>query len=144
MKIKIPLKLTEIENAGYHLFICVLINGKKANLLIDTGASASAFDMNRIEKFIGKKSVGKMSKQKLATGLGTDSMESGKIILNEIKFKKLSFKDYEAVVIDMMHINNSYKTIHLPAIDGVIGGDLLKYFNAVIDYKEESISLSDE
>lgn len=54
MKLKIPIKIIELEPESFHLFIECKINRKLANILVDTGASKTVFDINRIPNFIGK------------------------------------------------------------------------------------------
>ena len=57
----LPLKLLIIEGDGFHIMLHAKINGKKAAMLIDTGASKTVFDLNRITKFVGEKSFEKNS-----------------------------------------------------------------------------------
>ena len=39
----------------------------------------------------------------------------------------------------MEHVNQSYKMLGFPLIDGVFGGDLLHELKAVIDYKKKVV-----
>ena len=49
-------------------------------------------------------------------------------------FKKNNF---EVILFDMTHINNSFKEKEIEEVDGIIGGDILKEFNAIINYKKK-------
>ncbi len=43
-------------------------------------------------------------------------------------------KDDKMILLDLSHVNESYKLMKLKPVDGVIGGDILKKYKAVIDY----------
>ena len=138
---KIPIKIIPIEEEGFHLMINAVINGQKANLLIDTGASRSVFDIEKIKKYIGEDQILFEKNEKLSTGLGTNTMESQSVIIDELKLGDLIIRNYQAVVLEMSHINQSYAKLNLPGIDGVMGGDLFYQYKVVIDYKRKSLKL---
>lgn len=138
---RIPLKIISIENDGYHLMIPARINRKKAKLLIDTGASRTVFDKTRIMKFLGEEDLEFEQNEKLSTGLGTNTLASEVIVLSGFKLGDHRIKYYQAVVLDMKHVNESYTKLKLPEIDGVIGGDILKKYNAALYYKEKILKL---
>jgi len=142
MTTTIPLKIMLLEDDGCHLFFEGLINGVKANMLVDTGASMTVFDKNRILNFINKAEYKKKVKYKMSTGLGTRTMQSQKVLLRKIEFNELLLENYEAIMVDMKHVNVAYEQMDLPLVDGVMGGDLLKKYNVVIDYEKEILILS--
>jgi predicted aspartyl protease len=137
--ITIKLELLSIEDDGYHIFIDALINGNKARLLIDTGASRTVFDAERIKYFLHAGNHNFEKIDKLSTGLGTNTMESHSIVLEEFRLGDTLFKDYLAVALNMEHVNQSYGMLGYPKIDGVLGGDLLHELKAVIDYRKKQI-----
>jgi predicted aspartyl protease len=137
--INIKLDIVPIEDDGYHLFISCLINGKTARLLVDTGASRTVFDSERIRAFLPEEEHIFEKVDKLSTGLGTNTMESHTVILSEFSIGDTIFKDYIAVVLNIDHVNQSYKMLGFPEIDGVLGGDLLHEMKAVIDYRRKQI-----
>jgi hypothetical protein len=137
----LPLEVVPIEDEGFHIIVAGKINGAPARLLIDTGASRTVFDALRIKSFPGIDPETFMEMDKLSTGLGTNTMQSHTIVLNEFELGKLSIKEYEVVVIDMVHVNQSYGVLEIPEIDGVLGGDILYDYNAVIDYNNEELIL---
>jgi len=135
----IPLKFLTIEGDGTHLLIILKINGKKAKMLVDTGASKTVFDVNRISKFTGKK---KFNKNKLfSTGLGTNSMKSHNTILKKIEIGKIKMEDFDAILLDLKHVNESYEILGFGNIDGVLGGEILVKYKAVIDYGKKQLKL---
>jgi predicted aspartyl protease len=138
---KIPLKLINIDQDGYHLFIECLINGKTANMLVDTGASKTVFDLNRVDLFFEKKKRKSKIKDKLSTGLGTRTMKSSCVRLDEFEISGITFWNYQAILLDMSHVNQSYTMLNLPAVDGVIGCDILSGYKAVIDFGKKILKL---
>ncbi len=137
----IAIVLVEIEEDGYHIMVPVQINGITANLLLDTGASRTVFDSQNILNFLPGMKKQFEKNEKLSTGLGTNSLESHVTTLRNLKLGDLIINDYEAVILDLRHVNESYEKLGLPKIDGVLGSDLMKKHDAVIYYRENKIKL---
>jgi hypothetical protein len=137
--ISVKLQLLPIEDDGYHIFAEALINGNPARLLIDTGASRTVFDAKRIRLFLDDIHDPFEKIDKLSTGLGTNSMESHKVVLREFRLGESIFKEYSAIVLNMEHVNQSYTILGEQPIDGVLGGDLLHELKATIDYRKKEM-----
>lgn len=140
MTTNLPLTIQAIENDGYHLLTTILINGKNALIIIDTGASRSVFDETRIIDFIGHNNLSEHDK--LSSGLGTNTMTSKKVVLDTLNLNGLVLNHYEATILNLHHVNQSYQKIGLNPIDGILGGDILNDYHAVIDYKNSILTLS--
>lgn len=140
MTYTLPLVVQPIENDGFHLLTTILINNKKALVIIDTGASQSVFDETRIVNFLENQEF--TDHEKLSSGLGTNSMTSKKTILKYLDLNGLKIMDYEATILNLHHVNQSYEKIGLSPIDGILGGDILTEYHAVIDYKNAKLDLS--
>ncbi len=138
----IKLEVVPIEEDGYHLFVQGEINGRPAHLLIDTGASRTVFDKDRIIHFFDDPDIIFEKMEKLSTGLGTNTMESQKVSLKELRLGEVLLEDYEAVVLDIVHVNQSYQMLGMEPIDGVMGGDILTSLKAVINYKNKTLKLT--
>jgi len=138
-KIKIKIQVQRIDHNGCHLLVAARLNKKNARMIIDTGASQSVFDKNRIGKFLGHENFKSLTA--LSTGLGTNSMESHTVSLPEFKLGQLTFKDEHVVLLDLSHVNISFEALGIKPVDGIIGGDILKKFQAVIDYGKKELSL---
>jgi len=138
-KYTIKLKLIRIDRNGCHLSMNGKINGKVANLIIDTGASQTVFDKNRIGKFLGHDDFEKV--ESLSSGLGTNTMESHLVKVPGFKIGDLEIKNKKMILLDLAHVNESYKMMKLKPIDGVIGGDILKKYSAQINYAKKQLIL---
>ncbi|HXC06029.1 MAG TPA: retropepsin-like aspartic protease [Bacteroidia bacterium] len=138
-KTRIPIRLLRLNDLGYHFVFSMKINGKKAKMLIDTGASNTVFDKTRIEAFLPK---GKLTPfHKLSTGLGTNSMETMATLIDCLELGVLTIRSYPAMILDLAHVNISYESMKLKPIDGVLGGDILKKYGAVIDCGKKTMTL---
>ena len=139
---EVAIEIAPIEEDGVHIFVAGRIAGRKARFLIDTGASRSVVDKTRITRFFPGQGLILTKLEKLSTGLGTNSMESNMILLPLMSLGRVILRDYRMAVLDLSHINASYRMLGLKEIDGVIGGDLLRDLNALIDYQGRELRLS--
>ncbi|MCZ2276472.1 MAG: retroviral-like aspartic protease family protein [Bacteroidia bacterium] len=135
----IPLHLLKIQGLGIHLYIHTYINGKPARMIVDTGASQSVLDVNRVEKFNHGKALSHHEIK--TTGLGTNNMQSFLLEGVTLKTGRAVFKNIEFICIDLSHINNSFQEINIKPVDGVIGGDFLLKHKAVIDYNRKKLTI---
>jgi len=55
---------------------------------------------------------------------------------------KFSLKKIDVAVLPIGHVNQTYKQINLPPIDGVLGSDFLMKFKAVINYRKAEIVIN--
>lgn len=140
--IKLPIEIRQIEEDGFHLMIYARINDMPALLLIDTGASRSVFDLNRMQEFIGE--LTPELHDKLSTGLGTTDMVTHTVRLKSLRLGELQLKDVEAVLLDLQHVNVSYEKLKLLPIDGVIGSDLLHQLEGIIDYGKMELKIKNK
>ena len=108
-------------------------------MLIDTGASRTVFDKTRIEKFASVQNL--KASEKLSTGLETNSMQSHSVIINKLRIGDYTVEHYEAILLDLTLVNESYHKLGLPEIDGVLGSDILFECKAKIDYEKKALIL---
>ena len=138
--IEVPLQLLDIEGEGFHIMVKGMIHGKEANFLIDTGASRSVFDPKTISNFIDDIQFEK--KEGLTAGVGSSDLESATFKIDTFSLGALEITNYEAVALDLENIHEMYGKLGLPRIDGIIGGDLLKRYKAVINYRSKKLRLT--
>ena len=139
MKTTIPIEIFSIEDDGYHLKVIITINGKLANMILDTGASRTVFDETRIANFLAIENI--EEQDRLSTGLGTSTMESKKVIIENLEIGEIIISNYQSVILNLNHVNQSYEKLELEPIDGVLGGDILNDYKAVIDYDKKVLVL---
>jgi hypothetical protein len=138
-KTSIAIRFAKLLNGGGHILVDLKINEKKANILIDTGASSTVLDASRLERFVPDAKLKELNK--LSTGLGTSSMQGHSILINEMELGVLKITSFTTTVLDLSNVNASYKMMKLKPIDGVLGGDILNKYKAVIDYRKKILML---
>jgi hypothetical protein len=140
MKYLLPLEITSIQGDGFHVFTHLKMGRKKLRLLVDTGASRTVFDLNRILKRFPELELQEIDR--LSTGLGAIAIPGKSAELKGLSLGELKLTHYQTMILDLSHVNKSYIDLELPQVDGVLGSDLLSRFKAVIDYKKSLITLS--
>jgi hypothetical protein len=78
---------------------------------------------------------------RLSAGLGTLSMQSFTAVLPTLKIGRLQLPNFEVAVLDLSTINQAYSQLDHPQVLGVLGGDVLMKYNAVIDYGKQRLTL---
>ena len=138
--IEIPINIINIEGDGFHLIAEGLINNKPARFVVDTGASRTVFDKDRILNYIDNPEFNE--KEGISAGIGGTDLSTFIFNIEELSFGNLKINDYQAVAMDLSNVNNSYAMLKLPPIDGVLGGDLMKKHQTVINYKLKKMRLT--
>ncbi|MCX6353197.1 MAG: retropepsin-like aspartic protease [Bacteroidetes bacterium] len=137
---KIPLQAMPISDDGYHIFVEMEVNEHTVNMLLDTGASRTVFDSSKLKKII--KELALEVNEDRATGLGSDDVENFITEVKQIKIGKLTITDFQIGVLDLSHVNKSYKRMDIRPITGVLGSDILVKYGAIINFAEESLVFS--
>ena len=138
--IEVPINIINIEGDGFHLIAEGMINNKPARFVVDTGASRTVFDKDRILNFIDNPEFNE--KEGISAGIGGTDLSSFIFNIEELSFSDLKINDYQAVAMDLSNVNNSYAMLNIPPVDGVLGGDLLYKHKAVISYKLKKMRLT--
>lgn len=130
---QIKLKLTKTR----HLVCQSRINGVKAVLLIDTGASNSCIALAEKDNF----KIEENGEPFEASGAGKDKVKAilghqCDLILGRHAVGKHAF-----VLLDMQHINATLMQENGKPINGILGADFLKENQAIIDYKNKILNL---
>ena len=130
---RIALTLTETN----HFEITARINGISGRFILDTGASNTCVDMDKVEFF---KMTSKTSDIK-AAGAGATEMETLISNKNRIEIGNWSKKKQKVVVFDLVHVNQALTAHNTLPVDGIIGADILKKGKAIIDYDKQCLYL---
>jgi predicted aspartyl protease len=138
--VEIPLQIIDLQDDGFHPLVEVVVFGKPHTVVLDTGASRTVFDKSILLE--ANNEIALTDTDKLSTGLGTNSMSSSKLVLHDLHIGSLHIPNFEVAVLDLSHINNAYSQLNLPLILGVLGGDVLMKYKAVIDYGKSTLLLN--
>jgi len=130
---KVKLKLTKTN----HFEIKATINGTKGLFILDTGASSSCVGFEAVETF---KLIAKDSKIK-AAGAGATDMLTQLSKKNTLKIGKWKKEKVALILFNLTHVNMALTAHNAQPVDGIIGADILKKSNAVIDYEKKYLYL---
>ena len=138
-KKSIPLEVVDLNGNGFHVLINVVLFKKPFKLVLDTGASKTAFDKTLLLELVHENEL--IHSGHLTTGLGTNNMESFTTNITDLYIGKFYIPLLEVAVLDLSAINSAYQKLEIAPVLGVLGGDVLVEFGAVIDYKKCKMSL---
>ncbi len=139
---EIPISLVEIEENNFHLFVSITFNNDETGeIIIDTGASKTVFDANRLEKYSEKIELDEDIK---SSGINANLTDAQLVTVNEIKIGDLVIKNFKAVLFNLDHINSLYADINNKQVWGLLGGDFLNKYKAKIDYEKKLLILNVE
>ncbi len=130
---KVKLKLTKTN----HFEVKATINGEKGLFILDTGASSSCVGFDAVDTF---KLTVKDSEIK-AAGAGASDMLTQLSRKNSIKIGKWNQEKVVLILFDLTHVNTALKNHNAQTVHGIIGADLLKKGNAIIDYDKKYLYL---
>ena len=139
MTTTIPLQIIDLHDDGFHPLLEIILFGKAFIVVLDTGASKTAFDRSML--FEANETTDILASDRLSTGLGTNSMESFTAIISGMFIGSLPITDFEVAVLDLSTINIAYSQMGHPQVLGVLGGDILMRYKAVIDYDKQVLKL---
>lgn len=140
--ITVPLHLINLQDDGFHLLMEIVVFKEKHLAVLDTGASRSVFDKSLIEKHLSGSLIHETEEtedQHATTLFSTSSALTATI--PTLKLGRLKIKEYAAVGLDLQSVNTTYQQLGHPVIAGIIGGDILTQYRAVINYKKLTLKL---
>ncbi|WP_290698916.1 retropepsin-like aspartic protease [Lacinutrix sp.] len=130
---KIKLKLTKTN----HFEVKATINGVKGLFILDTGASNSCVGFNAIALFNLKAKASDIK----AAGAGATDMLTQTASKNTIKIGTWKKTNVTLVLFDLTHVNTALTMHNAKPVNGIIGADILKKGNAIIDYNKKYLYL---
>jgi len=120
-----------------HFEFKLSLNGKKAQFILDTGASNSCLDIQLSDQF----NLLVEDSETLAAGAGANGIETKISHENLLKIGKWKYKNFSLVLLDLTHVNTALIEHHAKPIQGIIGADVLEKAKAIIDYKKRRLYL---
>lgn len=130
---RVRLKLT-VTN---HFELKAIINGVEGQFILDTGASNTCIGTDKINTFHLTFETSEIK----AAGAGATEMETLISRNNIIELGGWKKRRQNIVLFDLVHVNQALTNHNANPIDGIIGADLLKKGNAIIDYSKKVLFL---
>jgi hypothetical protein len=129
-----------VEGGGYHLLLKARFNSQtEGYLILDTGASMSAFDTHSCEPFATD--ILQLSEIQ-SSGITSESLHARPVEMKKIFLGRYKFQIPQAVLIDISHVKHLYRQFANKNILGLLGGNFLMNHHAVIDYKKSQLKIN--
>lgn len=128
-------KLTSINTN--HFLVEAHINEMRGVFILDTGASATCVDLEHTSKF---QLTSEPSTEK-ASSASSNEMHTEMATRNFLQIGKWFSKNMSIVLFDMKAVNEALKLQDNEPVDGILGADVLKSGQAIIDYKNNWLYL---
>lgn len=110
-------------------------------MVLDTGASKTVLDRHTLLSS-GIEEATLQDTDILSTGLGTNTMVSQILELPYLAIGEWRQKNVRVAVLDLSSINYAYEQMNFPKVIGVLGGDILLKYGAIINYKKNTLQLN--
>jgi hypothetical protein len=137
MTTEIPFEVIHLgDENNVHIAVNAQLSGVSARLVVDTGASHSCL-CKKTFKSVYKKS--RTIKADAVMGIGKSKLNNQLVYVPHFQLGELSLEDYPFLMLQISHINKMFQLLDLPQMQGLLGGDILFKYNAVIDYRERKI-----
>ena len=131
--VRVKLKLTKTN----HFEIKVTLNGVKGRFILDTGASSSCVGFEAVDTF----KLNVKDSKILAAGAGSITMETKISKQNTVRIGKWKTNKLVLILFNLTHVNTALINHKSNPVDGIIGADILKKSNAIIDYEMKYLYL---
>jgi predicted aspartyl protease len=138
-KKEVKLEIVELQTDSYHVFLHVLVNNKKLRMLLDTGASKTVLDKAFVDTKL--KSIKLESSNNPTSSLHATVQTSDVMTAKSITIGPSKLQNYMITVLDLAHVNKTYKMVKCKPIQGILGSDILVEKQAVIDYGKKQLKL---
>ena len=137
MSIEIPFEVIYLSDENnIHIAVNALLNGISARLVVDTGASHSCLCKKMLKSVCQKSDF---IKADAVIGIGKSRLNNQLVQVPRLELGELAIENYHFLMLQLSHINKMLQIMDLQPIHGLLGGDILFKYNAIIDYGERKI-----
>ncbi len=128
------------ENISGHLLVEVQVNGTTGLFIVDTGAGGTVVDLSKAEEL--NLNHEKDDTTFTGAGAGGQGLEVCPSLGNTIEIGNYIRRDFTIALMSLLHVNESLAKLGAEEeVAGVIGADLLKPAQAIIDYHKMMLYL---
>ncbi len=127
----VPLHLQPIQHTGYHCFVNLYYCKLPVPMVLDTGASRTIVDTAAVERMDLSHALYRTDEE--AVGFSSQGMKAQMVQFPDLRIGRVRLKDWTLGAFSLEHINNTYRTMEIPPVSGVMGNDLLVALDAKID-----------
>ena len=129
----------QIKGHGVHLVVDARRGRQKLRMLIDTGASNTVVDLSKIRP---EDAHPHDSALQIQTAGAQEGRQTATLLrMRGIKLGEFTLPDWDVAGMDFSGIQSAYKSHALKPVSGILGGDVLQYYRARIDYGRHQLEL---
>lgn len=139
METQIELEKVEIEGNGCHLLLEATLDGVPIRLVLDTGASRTVLDSNFYQTIFPTEELKEEDEKSI--GVGSNQLESFLVNVKSFGLGELKIENHETALMDLTYVSLTYQKLNIGEVHGVLGGDILEQFEAIIDYGTLKLNL---
>lgn len=131
------MEIVSLDSSSFHLFLKATIGGRLEDILIDTGASRTVFDLSHlVEEPLSEEFTLQTA------GIGAESLPISFGCLPELLLDNWEIKNLKVAAMDFSRINDWYARFSSRRIAALIGSDFLLAHKAKIDYSKRCVTFS--
>ena len=127
----IPLRLQPIQHTGYHCFVDLYYHQLPIPMVLDTGASRTIMDTTAVERMDLGHALYQTDEE--AVGFSSEGMQAQMVQFPSLSIGRIQLNDWTLGAFSLEHINNTYRSMKISPVAGVMGNDLLVALSAKID-----------
>lgn len=138
--VAVPMEIVELETGSFHVLVPVVLDGRAGEMIVDTGASVTVADAGLFPA--ERRKEGNVH---LQSGSVTGEIaEVHTVEVERFRIGELTLEKCELAVIDLGYVNEMYAKHLKRRIIGLLGSDFCIGHEAVIDYPNRKMILSEK
>lgn len=135
----VPLIPYRMDARGIHLVVDVRRGRQRLRFLIDSGASNTVVDLSKIRPHDAHPHD---SALQIQTAAAEGSRQNAPLVrMKGIKLGEITLPAWDVAGMDFSGIRSAYKSLALKPVSGILGGDVLQYYRARLDYGQHQLEL---
>lgn len=134
----IKINLWKFDDDGFHITIKASLNGMSIRMLVDTGANHSCFDRHFFTDLFGNECIKGSDEHNV--GIGGNDFETVIATVSHLKIGQVKIPEMEVRLLDLSQVNAMYTMVGYSEIQGIVGGDFLEQFKAIINYSDHTLT----
>jgi hypothetical protein len=135
----VPLIPYRMEGHGIHLVVDARRGRHKLRMLIDSGASNTVVDLEKIRPEDAHPHDSLLQIQ--TAGAEGGRQNAPLVRMKGLKLGGLVLPAWDVAGMDFSGIRSAYRSHELKPVSGILGGDVLQYYRARIDYGLHQLEL---
>ena len=134
---QVPIELVRLKENSFHIIVKTEIDGVRGDMIIDTGASITVIDQNKVAE-----KTPEIQTNRIQSGSVTGQIQEVRIFKPAyLKIRNLKFKNKQLAGIDLQYVNEMYDEHLKRNVLGLLGCDFCVKHQARIDFKNKRLIL---